>query len=42
MSLPNGALAFMKGILYKYAAPLALGQAKHPKPVAFWSFALPV
>jgi hypothetical protein len=32
----------MMGILYKYAAPLALGQAKHPKPVAFWSFALPV
>ena len=31
----------MKGILYKYAAPLALGQAKHPKPVAFLSFALP-
>jgi hypothetical protein len=28
-------LASLMAIFYKYAAPLALGQAKHPKAVAF-------
>jgi hypothetical protein len=35
MSLLNGAFESIIGTLYKYAAPTALGQAKHPIAVAF-------